>query len=99
MTMISPEIRYATRAATFSLQCSVILDRLHKQDKDSTGFHRLAARAMADRALAALDAVVENSDPDDVPEVLNYCETAAESSANILRAYLNQRNPSHDAGE
>lgn len=94
---VNADIAYAVRTAAFSLQCAAFLDYLHKRDPNSTGFHRLAANATAKRALAALDAVAENTD--DVPELLGYCDEAAESSVNILRAYLKQRNPSHDAGE
>lgn len=93
--MNTPEFQFATRAAVFALQCSALLDRFHKNDPNSTGFHALAARTMAKRALAALDAVAEN--PADVRRIVEFCDEAAESSANILRAYLSQRNePRHD---
>lgn len=93
---VNDDIAYAVRTAAFSLQCAAFLDYFHKRDPNSTGFHRLAANAMAKRALAALDAVAENAD--DVPELLGYCDEAAESSVNILRAYLKQRD-SDEAGE
>jgi hypothetical protein len=93
---VNADIAYAVRTAAFSLQCAAFLDYFHKRDPNSTGFHRLAANAMAKRALAALDAVAENAD--DVPELLGYCDEAAESSVNILRAYLKQRD-SDEAGE
>ncbi len=88
--MISPEFQFAQRATVFSLQCAAILDGLHKQDKSSTGFHRLAARTMAERALTTLDAVALN--PGETEELLAYADEAADSSLNILRAYLKQRN-------
>lgn len=91
---MSTDITYATRAAVFALQCSALLDRFHQNDPNSTGFHALAARTMAKRALAALDAVAEN--PDDVQRIVEFCDEAAESSANILRAYLSQRNEPHE---
>lgn len=93
---VNADIAYAVRTAAFSLQCAAFLDYFHRRDPNSTGFHRLAANAMAKRALAALDAVAENAD--DVPELLSYCDEAAESSVNILRAYLKQRD-SDEAGE
>lgn len=91
------EIQYAVNTVSFSLQCSVLLDSLHRSDPASTGFHALAARKIAGHALAALDGVVENGE--DAQEFVGYCDDAANSAANILRAYLKQRNPSHDAGE
>lgn len=87
---VNADIAYAVRTAAFSLQCAAFVEYFHKRDPNSTGFHRLAANAMAKRALAALDAVAENAD--DVPELLNYCDETAESSVNILRAYLKGRN-------
>jgi hypothetical protein len=98
--MTTPEFQFAQRATVFALQCSVILDALHKQDAGSTGFHRLAARTMAKRALATLDAVAENAD--DVKDRVLDAGEAADSSLNILIAYLKQRNQPRDdddAGE
>lgn len=98
--MISLEFRFATRATVFALQCAALLDALHKQDAGSTGFHRLAARTMAKQALATLDAVAENAD--DVKDRVIDAGEAAESSLNILIAYLKQRNQPRDdddAGE
>jgi len=92
---VNADIAYAVRTAAFSLQCAAFLDYFHKRDPNSTGFYHLAANSMAKRALAALDAVAENAD---VPEMLGYCDETAESSVNILRAYLRQRD-SNDAGE
>ncbi len=99
--MTTPEFRFATRATVFSLQCAVLLDNLHKHDAGSTGFHRLAARTMADRALTALDAVAGKPDGY-TRDFVGYCEAAADSAANILVAYLKQRNQPRDdddAGE
>jgi hypothetical protein len=96
--MNTTEFQYAIRTAAFSLQCAALLDYFHTRHADSTGFHRLAARKMADRALAALDAINGNSDEAD-DDIVAYCDETAISTGNILRAYLKQRNSLHGNGE
>ena len=86
---------YAQRATAFALQCSVILNSLHRQDR-STGFHALAARKVGERALAELEAVAVSTDPGEVTDHALACDDLAGSSMNILRAYLKQRGKSPD---
>lgn len=83
---MSPDLRYATRAATFSLQCAAILEDLQRRNRDA-GFHAYAARTMAEGSLDALESISAN--PENAESFLPYCTLAANRTAGLLRAYLN----------
>ncbi len=71
-------------------------DDFSRQGERTPPHDLLAEQSTLGGMLLSKDAVAENAD--DVPELLSYCDEAAESSVNILRAYLKQRD-SDEAGE
>lgn len=91
-TETKTEIRNATLAASFSLQCFVLLNGLDR----GTGFHAFAARRMAESALTALDAAAGSEDSQEVEDCLCQCADFAQSSGNILVAYLKGANASRE---
>lgn len=84
------EPSFHANAVAWAFQVHAVLDTLHRQDKTSTGFHRLAARKMAEAAwesfAASLGEVVEEQD-----RLLDDVEQRAATAERILVAYLKDR--------
>lgn len=85
-------LAHTRRLVAWAFQVHAVLDTLHRQDTNSTGFHRLAARKVAENAW---DSFQDAATFDDEPEVLEYraeeVEESAASAERILRAYLKER--------
>lgn len=83
---------HARRLVAWTYQVHAMLDQLHRQDVNSTGFHRLAARKMAEDAWASFTDVANYEEE---PEVLEFraeeIEESASSAERILAAYLKER--------
>lgn len=92
MTPPTPALIHARRLVAWTYQIHAMLDGLHRQDAESTGFHRLAASKMAEDAWASFTDVANYPDE---PEVLEFraeeIEESVSSAERILLAYLKER--------
>ena len=87
--MMDPDVRDgARRAVAWVFQVHALLDHLHRRDPASTGFHRIAARALANRAWDAFVEMEANPEDlaldDDLDEALTGVER-------VFNAYVGQR--------
>ena len=72
-----------------TLQCQVIVANLTARDPNTTGFHRMAAGSMANRAWNAYTNVTLNGgmEPEELERLWADASEAAESAASLLMAY------------
>ena len=91
MTPPTSGLVHTRRLVAWAFQVHAVLDALHQQDSNSTGFHRLAARKMAENAWDSFQDAATFDDEEVLEFRAEEIEESAVSSERILLAYLKER--------
>jgi hypothetical protein len=84
---MDPNVNGARRAVAWAFQVHALLDHLHRRDPN-TGFHKLAARALANRAWDAFVEMEANPEDLSLDDDLDEALTGVER---VFNAYVRQR--------